>query len=901
MNIRRILSVFLVFVSICTSIRAQDTLMVFTTSITAKITYDPNESARNSVNNIIIREIAKDVIKNLKNIKLVVRANMKSCLIWRSGMTYLKISLDSFDLSGDHCYRKFSFSDVMIPSWISFTIQFRSVQDSLIVKEFEHQTFSIKKNDSTFLPIRREEFAENPCWLSIDKIDFYYDEADLSAFSQRQRLINDYYASAAIADSLELVMKSMDLKSIDLYPEYLIRIEEISKIEQLIGTRNFEQELSLHLFDPRNLIRKYNDLLRFSRSSAMTFESALDTIPVINPRLSNDSLNFEFLSVIQRYMRWSFLINERNSNLYREFLDRFYSMKVFDDDERVFKKLIGKVYPGSDADSVFKEILMKLKLAYQQKAEAFSAGSQFAEAVDMLDHLKRLEDRYWFLKDTLSEQNARMKAAYGIYASYIGVAENSIRLGKNKIAKWYLEKAVGYAQSNPSLILSDTLYRKALFAYHLSSLMGCDDMNLKGDFTGAVNCYNDFLKSLDSVSGSILAAEIDQRISSARKGMISDLVDDLKQLIKLDKHDSALLLYDQILIAKERIAGITSSFATLDSLQPVIERYRYNYLVAGAERFGNQRHFTNANNALIQAGKIAKEQQYTDDPLRDSLNRRIYPKYIEEQFARARPLIWTNQFSQALSYADSIENILVGNGFINDPEIRSTMLSYRTKIDERICWVVSENMDVLMIRVQRNIISRNFLSALSLLDSALLITRTYPDCHLDSPKINDTIIKYLPAKQYQEMMIKLDGYVSLELFSGFVNQYLEAGKFHERNTLQQFGLVYLPLFDYVTNKSKDQLTLSVINYYMYNKVIAEAFRYLKLLKKQTYPPDTAKELLKSMGQKMAAKDHQSEPMKDPSVFIEQYTNGDKWFANFAVSYMKEWKRLTSKVKMIDDR
>ena len=57
----------------------------------------------------------------------------------------------------------------------------------------------------------------------------------------------------------------------------------------------------------------------------MTFESALDTIRFINPNRTDDALIREFLSVIQRYMRWSFLINERNSGIYREFLERFYT------------------------------------------------------------------------------------------------------------------------------------------------------------------------------------------------------------------------------------------------------------------------------------------------------------------------------------------------------------------------------------------------------------------------------------------------------------------------------------------------------------------------------------------------------------------------------------------------
>jgi len=894
-KLKRILFSSIIFLFICTTLKAQDTLQFFSTPITAKIAYDPNESPLYAVNNIIIREIAEDAIKNLKNIQLVVQTNLKSYLLRSHGETYLKISFDTFNLSGDHCYRKLSFSDVMKPSLINLSVQRRLIQDSLIVNEFENLTFSVKKNDSIVLPVLEEEYNENPSWLTIDNISFFYDKSDLAAFNKRQRLIDDYYASAAIADSLEPVMKSIDFKRTDIYPEYMIRLEEISKIEQLIGNRNFEQELSLHFFDPKNLVRKYNDLMRFSRSSAMTFESTLDTISCINPRLSSDSLIVEFIAVIQRYMRWSFLINERNSNIYREFLDRFYNMDAFDNDERVFSKLIRKVYPGSDSDSVFRVVLLKLKGAYNQKAEAFSAGSQFAEAVDLLDHLRRLENKYGFLKDTLYEKTARVKAAYGIYSSYLGVAENSLRIGKNRLAKWYLDKAIQYAQANPLLIDTDTLYRNVLFAFHLSSLTGCDDINLKGDFTGAIECYKNFLRSLDSLSGSILAKELDHRIDIAREGMFFNLIDEVKRSVRLGKSDSALLLYDQAIAVKERIVGVTVLSASIDSLKPVIERYRYEYLITEAEQYGIQRQYSNANNALIQACKIADNQHYSVDKVMDSLQRRIYPKYIEEQFARARYLIWTNQFIRARLYADSIENILKENGFIDDSEIKSVLNSFKKKIRERVCWGASENIDILMIRAQRSIMGGNYLTTSSLLDSALLITRTFPDCALNSEKVHDTILKYLPAKQYQEMMIKIDGDVSLGLYPGFVDLYLEAGKFHERNSLQQFGLAYLPLVDYVTNKSKEQLTVSIVYYYISKQEISEAFRYLKLLRLQGYPVENAKELLKSMGQRMALKDYRSEPLKDPAIFIEQYTGGDKWFANFAISYMKEWKRVKKEI------
>jgi hypothetical protein len=893
MNIQRILFSSLVFLSVCNTLKAQDTLKVFTVPVISRIACSPNESRRFATNNIIIREIAEDAVKNLNNVHLVVHTTLKSFLLRSHGVTYIKVLMDTFDLSGDHYYRKFSFSGIMKPSLINFTLRLRLIHDSLIVNEFENLVLSVKKNDSIVLPLLMQESEENPSRFMIENISFFYDEADLSVFNQRQRLIDDYFASAAIADSLEPVMKSMDFKRTGLFPEYMIRMEEISKVEQLIGNRDFGQKLALQLFDPKNLVRKYNDLMRFSRSSVMTFESTLDTIPLLIARCSTDSLIVEFLDVIQRYMRWSFLINERNSNIYREFLDRFYSMNAFDNDEEVFLKLIRKVYPGSDADSVFRELLLKLKRAYHLKAEAFSEGSQYAEAVDLLDHLNRLENKYAFLRDTFPDRAARMKAAYGIYSSYIGVAENCLKVGKNTIAKWYLEKAVRYAQANPLLSITDTLYREALFAYHLSSLAACDAFKLKGDFEGAIECYNDFLKRLDSASRSVLAHELNQRIDIARGGMLLVLIEQIRRSVKLGKTDSALFVFDQAIALKEQIIGMTAFSVAIDSLRPFIERYRYEYMITEVERYGTQRNFLAAYNALIRARQIAGGQQYPVDPVMDSLQRRIYPKYIEEQFARARPLIWTNQFQKARLFADSIEIILRENGFINDPEIKSVLNSYRTRIKDRMCWGASESIDILIIRAHRSTMSRNYFTALSLLDSALLISRIFPDCSLKTDQIRDTILKYLPAKQFQEMMMKIDGNISLEFYPGILTQYTEAGKFYESNSLQRFGLVYLPFIDYVTDKSKEQFTLSIVTYYQNSKEITEAFRYLKLLRQQGYPANKAKDLLRSAGQGMALKDYKSGPLKDPAVLIEQYTGGDEWFANFALFYLKEWQKVKS--------
>jgi hypothetical protein len=254
-------------------------------------------------------------------------------------------------------------------------------------------------------------------------------------------------------------------------------------------------------------------------------------------------------------------------------------------------------------------------------------------------------------------------------------------------------------------------------------------------------------------------------------------------------------------------------------------------------------------------------------------------------------LIWTNQFIRAENFADSVSVILTEKGFDKDPGVRSALESYKQKIKERICWEAEERIRILFIRAHRNIVSLNYIKALSLLDSALIITRDHPDCLPETDNLTDTVRKYMPAKQYQENMIKIEGNISLGMYDEFVPMYLETGEFHKNNSLRQFGLTWSPVYDFVEVKSREGLTLSVCRYYLGQGKISEAFRYLKLLKRQGFPAKEAREIMQSVGKEMAILDHQSQSNENPENMIRKYTEGDEWFAIFVKAYLKEWKKV----------
>jgi hypothetical protein len=142
-------------------------------------------------------------------------------------------------------------------------------------------------------------------------------------------------------------------------------------------------------------------------------------------------------------------------------------------------------------------------------------------------------------------------------------------------------------------------------------------------------------------------------------------------------------------------------------------------------------------------------------------------------------------------------------------------------------------------------------------------------------------------------VIKIDGDVSLGNYDGFVNRYKEAGQFYTKNGLQKFGLVFVPLYDYISARSRESLTLSVSEYYIKVNDPDEAFRYLRFLRKEEFPAGNAREILMSAGKETAVKDFASHPDQDPVKLAEKYTEGDEWFVTFVKSYLKEWKRLKS--------
>ena len=87
-----------------------------------------------------------------------------------------------------------------------------------------------------------------------------------------------------------------------------------------------------------------------------------------------------------------------------------------------------------------------------------------------------------------------------------------------------------------------------------------------------------------------------------------------------------------------------------------------------------------------------------------------------------------------------------------------------------------------------------------------------------------------------------------------ISGYLEMEHFFTSENIGRFGLDCNPMYDYVSERSRQELTIGAFLYFQGKNDLQEAFRYLKLLRLEDYPRKYARQFLEWLGKEYAGKD-----------------------------------------------
>jgi hypothetical protein len=503
--------------------RSQDTVFYGSFSGKFRTGYEPGGSSRYRNGNEMIYALAEDLIKPPAWLHIDLEFRITLSLVQHSpGLSSLLLTISEPLVTGDVRYRKFDVSPVMAPDLLMARIWVIHRNDSIPLQETDMPVKSWKEGNGLIEAGEIRNFNPARDTLVVHEASFYYSDKALAAFRERIRLVDDYFAAVFVADTLLRMGADVDFRDRSRYPVSFVFLEETGKMSGLLERKDFDNNLGLERYDPGGLAGKYDRLFKLFRSDRMTFNETLDKSDTIRTVIPVDSAVNTFLSGILRYIRWSLIVNDRGSRIYKEYLDNYFTEKIFPDDLAVLKKLLSLINPGKDPEMLMNELSVRIKGVYEKEAQRLLDRGHHAMAAELLENARRFIENDPYLKHDAADPVLKAKAAQGIYGSYLGVAGMCISNARYRMAMDYLLKAHRYRAEHAGFIPSDTLSATLLQQLFSRDVVFCDTLAARHEFSDAIECYTMYENRLDTAFIPLLHDEISLRKDMAMKGLLAD-------------------------------------------------------------------------------------------------------------------------------------------------------------------------------------------------------------------------------------------------------------------------------------------------------------------------------------------------------------------------------------------
>jgi len=364
--------------------------------------------------------------------------------------TDLSLIFNIGELSGDTCIRKMDISAYLLPSICTFEYILYNKKTSEVYKQemIYNQLNNGGLNINLIIPndLNRDELGVEFYGLSI-----YYSEQDVMRLKSFVSLIEDYYASARLLDSL--LLKALNWRpdnEKDLVLNYF-KINEFNRVCSIIENKEFEKSLDLKKNDPAHLLKKISELSAMKRRLRTLLNEGLKGSKLYFP--NEMILAQEIVGCQRQYEDFMKGADFYNSRFLDELSQINYSNAWFTNIHSFFVKGLNK-NQQSRVNEYFESFVIALRNAHQSVAEQLLQSKKYTQASIHIENTR-------LLFGALNESDKKIlgdlqsRAVYGLYHSYLSIAHRALSVPNVELARLYLDKALTYRNTNAAYIQND--------------------------------------------------------------------------------------------------------------------------------------------------------------------------------------------------------------------------------------------------------------------------------------------------------------------------------------------------------------------------------------------------------------------------------------------------------------
>jgi hypothetical protein len=848
--------------------------------------YDPADGR--SLENFFIKEMAKynylELYKTNYNLSYEHVVNFRE-LAGRNYEITSSVTLKSMD--GDIFYEGFDISGVLRPSTYNFDISVYG-KDLSLINVLHFKDLAIKGTNqeviySMEIPVQTELIYK------VNNTGFKYLETDKAEFTQRIEQVNDFLG---FLDLSEKMVKKADFINPDEEKTILVnflKIYDLERFSKIIAKQNFDPDLQIPAKEATLYAKNLSTHSVNQRRLKTIYEQNVDTLNKEIGEAEVAAAASEIVNLQLGYLKSLSLSNYMFQPVYQqmaEMIKNDQSWKFLIDEIVTFFSTRKNIVFQPGFEGYFGQ---QLYLAALDATDSLLIQQNYNEAVFLLETASAVCN-YQPQHDCDLEVFHRLsKAKYGIYSSFIKIADQSLQKRNLELAKNYLEQAKDFQTANRSMIISDELTNEYFGKLANEFLQRGRQASKDGFYIEALNDLSRAKGIYQQLNRNDVAAQCENEMKNAFDLKFLELAKKSEKVLEDGNPDQADHFLAQIQVLANQYPEVKFDKRTFENLQTNIRKARFENQLNSLKTALKTENLDQAAILLrLLKGDFAEDFKKSDREITGYFQEYLKPVMLQK-ISAVEALLRVGQRNEAeLKYA-GIVKLRHNYPDFRDKEVDEAFADLMKSFESEECTHLKGNIADETDRAIKFIEVKKFTEAQQIISQALRDVNSLKDCKISDSTLQALQTEYADIFAYYQLLNQADEKFGKSDYLASIEMHLKAEKFFYEKNISRFGETYQPIEEFIISKSSPGLNSTAIGYYSrkqdYRKMISLFHVYLQ----NGYDIAKYDAYLAEGGTSMATYDKERFPQNDPVFMLEKLTLGKQDFQPFKSAYLKTWK------------
>ena len=862
----------------------------------SEIKYEQRPDRKQKINNTIISGIAMAEPKSLSSVSFPITYNLTISISKLANQNYsLGLTVRNIDIQREIIVNGFDISEIIFPSKADIIIVLSGLTYENNLKiSFEY--LNIKDKSIVISEEIPDSDVAKGMQLAakLKKLKFYFDEVDEKRIESRLITIFDFLATEMIIDSTIKKIESLDVENNTITPEIFLNVKELNRIVKIISEKNFS-ELSQNECNQHYSFEEELDVLgRKTLRMNTLFEQSLNKtqeIEIVEP----------YTKLIDKYIDLFTIYHDESSYVPHTYSSSVTNLARINSDNSsifLFIDAIKDLINHSNLKSYhfnYDVISVLIVDGMIRKAAKYISSERYNEALDVLINANSIcntvPGNYNF--DDLFSNISRAK--YGIYHSYIKVAERAVKGNNFELAEKYLDQAINFQIENSEYIISNIPTERTVLKFVNNCIVRGEEALSNKNYSSALIYFDYSSKYINMISTENLKLRCQNGILKAENGKFEENIALAEKLIQNDEIIKAEKLVKRLIRRDEKNKYFTKEDRKLRDLKKKVENKNVTSLYLRAKEYYFSGLYDDAYDRLLEIKVLnLKMSDYQTSEI-DRFSAQVLKSIIKNNVDNGISKAWQNDFESANEILSNSKELLKASNLQDDIKINESLTNLKERIVFNECIIVKDKYDVLITKGKRLIRKNDFQGAIECFGEAIEIINQNKKCTFSDSSAFELYEPYLHAAEYQNNQKKLNTDLYSKGFKNIIDQYISLENYYYDFSIDTLGIRHNAFSDFILSQNSPEMTIFSMNYFIGQENLNEAMKMLDVLDEINYPMDETKDFQINLGRLLAENDYSIMPDAKPDKVVIKYSKRNNLYKVLKKEYLRVWKRMNERI------